>query len=175
MKKIINRTVLVIGYVLVLAGLLKSIGLLKSFELTYGDLVLKLPDTSGTFYIITINFIGGIAMIIHAWLTSNFNTHVIEKQNLLEEKLSVAGRISGILIFTLSFWLFLENVIIVSIFENNIDQFWPLMILFILVFFPLALSPFILSLSNFMLNSKLDQTIKERRQKEQIRRIHGRS
>tara|TARA_Y100000766_G_scaffold176300_1_gene151397 strand:- start:437 stop:985 length:549 start_codon:yes stop_codon:yes gene_type:complete len=173
MKKVLNFIVFGIGTIHILIGLLKLVNLIQSVELMVAGMTIKLNPMKGLFYIIVVNLIGGLAMIHHSLSTLEFNKKILEKKDVINKPLSKAVLYSGVIVLIISFWLVLENIILLSGFENRISQFWPLFVVCILLFLPFAIIPFILISKNFSLNSSINEKINNKRKAEQIVKLQG--
>lgn len=166
---VLNVLVIIVGVLLFLSGILKLMGMLASFELHAGQTAIRIPNSMSLFYIVTVNLIGGAAMLHHAIATFKFKRMLVDEyefhlkndpantaQPANLSKLSVASAIYSIII---SLWLLLRTIVLLSGFDSPDFSFFPLGILIMLMFLPFTVLPLMLIGKNLTLSSKLGQII----------------
>jgi hypothetical protein len=161
--------VIIVGALLFLSGILKMMGMLSSFELQAEEIAIKIPNSMSMFYIITVNLMGGGAMLHHAvaslplkrnlidqfeFQLKNDPDNAIQPSNL--SKLSIVSAIYSIII---SLWLLLRTFVLLSGFDSPSFSFFPLGIMIILLFMPFTVIPMLLIGKNLALSSKLGQIV----------------
>jgi hypothetical protein len=166
---VLNVFVIIVGGLLFISGIMKAIGMLSSFELHAGDIAIKIPNSMSLFYIITVNLMGGGAMLHHAIATLRFKRNLVDeyaillqsdpenaKQSTNLSKLSIATAIYSIII---SLWLLLRTIVLLSGFDSPSFSFFPLGIMIMVMFLPFTILPLLLIGKNLALSSKLGQII----------------
>lgn len=169
---VLNVLVIMIGSLLLLSGALKMMGMLTSFELHDGSIAISIPNSMSLFYIITVNLVGGGAMLHHAMASFQFKRNLIDKYEYQLEndpgnamqpanlsKLSIASAVYSIII---SLWLLVRTMVLLSGFDSPGFSFFPLGIMILLMFLPFSILPMLLIGKNLALSSKLGQIIGNR-------------
>lgn len=159
MNKSLNIITIVLGSIQVLAGLSKLLNM-GNLTLSIGAMNMNVPVNKGMLYIVFINLLCGTAMIVHSWLTMKFKKKLTlgtDPPNY--QNLSLLGRLTGIITLISSSWLVIENFATLSGFEGKITQFWPLLVLYLIVFLPFPIIPLILVSKNLSLNNEISQNI----------------
>lgn len=69
MRKFFHYLAIFYGILFVLTGVLKSMGALNTFKIELGSSYFTVPVSDSLFYIIAVNFIGGLSFVIHSYGT----------------------------------------------------------------------------------------------------------
>jgi hypothetical protein len=161
MNRLLNILVIGIGIIQVVIGFIKLFGLIDSVEFEINQLTYTIPTMDSLFYIVTINFIGGIAFIVHSFNT--FNLRYDQNKLIALSKLNI---FSALVILIISFWLIIENIVLVSGIGSDLALHWPFLLASLLLFFPIALLPLLLAFKNLTTNNKITKLIDSEKNKE---------
>ena len=163
MKKILNYSTIVYGFLLFISGIIKLNGGLATFKFYIGDHYLTIENSTSMFYIIAINLLGGASFFYHGIMTIKFQnerlTYINNKDKSIPtseieftKPLSTLVFASGMYSFFISFFLFIKVITLVTSFDGQLDEYWDLMILAVLIYVPYAVIPAILVFKNVDLN-----------------------
>ncbi len=161
----LNYVTIIIGFLLVLGGILKYTNLMPDMSLNAGGASLKFETPSSLFYILIVHLIGGLSFIVHGLLTMNFKVGKLSPKNEVNtetgyeliEPLKVENWIiiTGLLTIPIAAWECIYTIYLLSSFGSKIMDFMALFIFTTVVFVPFSLIPLILVSKNFSLYNDL--------------------
>jgi hypothetical protein len=151
-----------------------------SMTFGFGQLTFTVPNSMLMFYIVVVNFIGGLSMTFHAIGTINFKKNKylfpqpldvdIQLSQTPIKNLSNFNVLTGFMTLIISFWHIKKTIGVLSAFERHITDYLILFIVVFLLYGLYAMIPLILAGKNISLALKIGKIENQRKKMEYKKR-----
>ncbi|MDB5257063.1 MAG: hypothetical protein JWM14_1758 [Chitinophagaceae bacterium] len=164
MKKTVNILTIIYGIILLLSGILKCFGALDEVKFNFGGMSLNIYNPINTPYIILFNFLGGACLVFFASKTMRYKKYLPVIKNTLDDEQKALHNtitLSGLTLFTgfysalISLWILFRGLSMLSIFENNVLDYMPLVIFVLVYYIPFGIVPLIVVFINLSTHNEI--------------------
>jgi len=170
MHKILRLATLIIGSVLLINGLLKVNNLINGIELFSENLTYRVEPITWMPIVISIDFIGGILMILIAFVTWDFyNTRkelkLLDNDNSIDDikGLSFLVQLAAIYIIIVSLWHLVMLLINIPPLLEFVTSNFLFILLIFLFYASFAIFPLLYVFKILSFNNKINSELKRRR------------